>query len=92
MFKPEPEKVILLSMKYNIEKKKVEDVLSEYLPYSFHRSTESIFSRIYGKKITSSISEDKNYQEILNELSIKYDIPKDKLASMIIDYKMLQQD
>lgn len=83
--KPDAEKVILLSMKYNIEVTKAENILDEYLSKydSLYMLMKGIFER--GERRDGFKQE---IQATLNELSIKYDIPKEILAGIIIDYKI----
>lgn len=88
--KPDSEKVVLLSIKYNIEKTKVENVLDKYLSRHdpWYLSTKEILLGDRKTQENEYPQKNKNFQETIYELSIKYDIPQEKLASLIIDYKI----
>ncbi len=83
---PDAEKVILLSFKYNLEEKIIEKVLDEYLS-KYDEWYISIKEALEGKSSTKKKNKTKdNIQNTITELSSKYDISKDILASLIIDY------
>jgi len=86
--KPDLEKVALLSMKYNIEETKVENILNEYS--SKHDFLYQLGKKIFNEKEETPKQEEvkQNFQETISELSIKYNVPKEILASIIIDYKI----
>jgi len=71
----------LLSSKYNIEEKKLRNILDEYL--SKH---DLVYSIAIKKK--EGLYEGENYQETILELSKKHNISKEKIANLIIDYKI----
>lgn len=88
---PSEGKVALLSIKYNIEESEVESILDEYL------STHDYFYKLMKKLSNEGKSEQNtkdafiinlNFKESIDALSSKYNIPKDKLAAVIIDFKM----
>jgi len=85
------EKVVLLSIKYNIEESKVESILDEYL------STHDYLYRLMKEPSDEGKSEQNtkdaftinlNFKETIDTLSRKYNIPEDKLAAIIIDFRM----
>ena len=85
------EKIALLSFKYNIDEAKVESILDEYLYkhdifYSLHKEARSRVKSKQNKKVDFKIN--LNFKETLNELSDKYNIPKDKLSDIIIGYRI----
>ncbi len=86
--KPDFERVVLLSMKYNIEATKVENILDEYS--SKHDFLYQLRKKIFkDKEEKHKQAEGKqNFQETIRELSIKYNVPREILASIIIDYKI----
>ncbi|HEB36956.1 hypothetical protein LCGC14_1408020 [marine sediment metagenome] len=83
---PDAEKVILLSFKYNLEENKVEKILDEYLS-KYDEGYLSIKEAFEGKMSSKRENKTKyNIQHTIIELSSKYDISKDVLVSLIIDY------
>ena len=83
---PDAEKVILLSFKYNLEEKIIEKVLDEYLS-KYDEWYISVKEALEGKSSAKKKNKTKdNIQNTITELSLKYDISKDILASLIIDY------
>lgn len=88
--KPDYEKIVLLSVKYNIEETVVENVIDEYLSKhdSEYRHSKEFFGDLKGEKYIHRYKFSQNYKETVNELSIEHSIPKEKLASLIIDYKI----
>lgn len=85
------EKIALLSFKYNIDEAKAESILDEYLYkhdifYSLHKEARSQVKSKQNKKVDFKIN--LNFKETLNELSDKYNIPKEKLSDIIIDYRI----
>jgi uncharacterized protein YbbC (DUF1343 family) len=91
-FKLDSEKIALLAIKYEIEEIKVENILTNYL--SKHDILYGILfqeEKAKGQESYPSMKDretEQNFQETLEELSKKYDIPKVKLAGLIIDYKI----
>jgi hypothetical protein len=84
------EKVALLSFKYDIDESKVESILDEYLFKHdiFYRLKEGVRSRLKNKQVREVTSEiNLDFQKTLSELSNKYNIPKNKLSDIIIDYR-----
>jgi hypothetical protein len=83
------ERIALLSIKYNVEETTLEGILDEYL-------TKHDFSygltKSLGKKEKWDIYEkiDLNFKGTLSMLSSKYNLSKETLASIIIDYKSLK--
>lgn len=93
--KPDHEKIALLSLKYNIDEIKVENILDEYLSkhdsdYQYLKYFENILSE---KEDVSrpKIETKKNFQETLKDIGIKYNIPIEKIACLIIDYKIWRE-
>ena len=88
MISPNKEKIALLSFKYDIEKTMLESVLDEYL--SKHDFIYKLYKKTESKQeiIKEDYEVNLNFQETLDELSNKYNIPKSKLANIIIDYKI----
>ena len=86
--KPDFEKVALLSVKYNIEATKAENIINEYL--SKHDFFYKLRKKIFDEKEERHKKEEvkQNFQETISELSVKYNVPREILASVIIDYKI----
>lgn len=89
LFKGHTERVGLLSIKYGIEQPITEQILDHYL--SKH---DFIFSSLSEKKDSKqpvkvdALGVDTNIQKTIKELSVKYNIPEQKLASLITEYRM----
>ena len=85
---PDGESMILLSFKYDIETNKLEAILKEY-----NKRTSNLYAMIHEEKDVELNSESKknreNVKNTILELSSKYDIPKEILSSLIIDYIIL---
>lgn len=73
------EESMLLSMKYKVDEAKVINLLKEYEAGSFNI--------LFGEK---GLDRSGKFKSLIAELSSKYNIPEDKLVSLIIDYKMLE--
>lgn len=92
MSHPHKEKVVLLSLKYDIEKTKLESVLDEYL--SNHDIFYDLMKDVYSKggkqqnKNKGDLEVNLNFEETIEGLSNKYNIPKNKLSNIIIDYRI----
>lgn len=86
---PHKERTALLSVKYNIEESKLESLLHEYLSEHdlFYRAFETAETK---KKVDLRIN--LNFRDTLTVLSNKYNIPKDVLANLIIDYRILKKN
>ncbi|MGB7295443.1 MAG: hypothetical protein WBC70_07625 [Candidatus Aminicenantales bacterium] len=82
MLKPDPEKAALLSMKYNIEANKVYILLEKYFPSDQRLDFDKIFEE-FEKSRTELVTE--NIKKI-TETSNEFELPKEVLASLIIDY------
>jgi len=88
---PSKEKVALLSIKYNIEESKVEGILDEYLSAHdyFYKLMKEVSDEGKSKQNTKdAFTINLNFKETIDTLSSKYNIPKDKLAAIIIDFRM----
>ncbi len=91
MAKGHKEIVALLSIKYNIEEPTLESILDDYLTkhdlwYFLARSSRK------KEKVNIYDKIDLNFKETLTTLSSKYNIPKETLANIIIDYKSLKSE
>lgn len=82
--------IALLSAKYKIEGVKVKEVLAKYLIAHGYYYTEYLKTRA-GKDKTENKVQDGIFldlEDALIRLTNKYKIPKYKLASLIIDYRI----
>ena len=89
MAKGHKEIVALLSTKYKIEETTLESILDEYLTkhdllYLLTKSSKK------KEKVNIHDKIDLNFKETLSILSSKYNLSKETLASIIIDYKSLK--
>lgn len=73
------EESMLLSMKYKVDEAKVINLLKEYQAGSFNI--------LFGEK---GLDRSSKFKSLIAELSSKYNVPEDKLVSLIIDYKILE--
>ena len=92
-FKILKEKIILLSYKYNIPESVIANIIDEY--YSKHDCTYNLHKEL---NLDGNLQNSKfdlkinmNIKNTLDRLSTKYNIPKDKLSSIIIDFKIMSQ-
>jgi hypothetical protein len=89
LLKGHAEKIGLLSIKYGIEQSTTGQILDYYL--SKH---DFLFSSLSDKKDSKQplkvdmYGVDTDIQKTIKELSIKYNIPEQKLASLITDYRI----
>lgn len=97
MSQSQKENIALLSVKYGIEKARLEKILDAYL-YK-HDVTYRVNKDISSDKKTGKDSRsqggylavDLDFGTTIDNLSVQYDIPKDRLASLIADYKVLSR-
>lgn len=77
------EVVVLLSCKYDIQEEIILSTLKDYAKES--SSIISFLSSELGEPST-------DFKEFINKLSVQHNIPKEKLASLLIDYKILTKE
>jgi len=77
------EMVALLSVKYSVDEKVVETLIHEY-------KNEHSYLRGLRKSIRDNVVMKTNddYKSTIISLSVKYSLPKEKIASIFLDYKM----
>jgi len=85
VFKPDAEKVVLLSIKYNIEAIIVENLLEKYSSTPDYKIDVDKILKDLQKPNIEKIPE---YYKKIIELSNNFGIPKEILASLIIDYEI----
>lgn len=78
---------VLLSYKYTIPVETVQPLLNDYTEQCPEYEEKMIFKIIEGMKMNET-NFTSNHKEVLDKLSTQYNIPKEKLASMIIDYRL----
>ena len=88
------EKMILLSLKYELEVEIVKQILTEY--FNKHDLGFNLLNSLVTNKGTLGeapadyfLNFDDNFLETIQNLNSKYEISKQKIASMIIEYKVL---
>lgn len=89
------ETISLLGYKYSIDEKTLIDLIQEYNQQSIQFRIEQ--ATLMSEKIKDDTSQEymdfrPQFNKILDSISEKYNIPKDKLAALLIDYKILSQD
>ncbi len=97
MSQSQKENVALLSVKYGIQKEKLEKILDAYM-YK-HNVAYRVNKDIADDKKAGRDSRrqggyldvDMDFGLTIDNLSVQYDIPKDRLASLIADYKVLSR-
>jgi len=97
MSQSQKENVALLSVKYGVEKERLEKILDAYrykhdVAYRVNKdiSSEKKTGRD-GRSPAGYLSVDLDFGTTIDNLSVQYDIPKDRLASLIADYKVLSR-
>ena len=80
---PEREFAILLSCKYKIPKETTQALLKDYIK-KIHFFI-NLLSSVRGEAPS-------DLNEFIDKLSVRHNVPKEKLASMIIDYKILSKE
>jgi hypothetical protein len=73
---------VLLSYKYDIQEETIQSILKDYI-----KETSELINLANIK-----LGKSTDYREFINKLSVQYNITKEKLASMIIDYKILTKE
>ncbi len=92
MCQPHKEMVALLSAKYAIDELQLEQILEEYdakhdVALKLRKGITGEAPAEQGKATEPKVN--LNFAETLNTLSSKYLLPKDKLAAILIDYRVL---
>jgi len=92
MSQPHKEMVALLSAKYAIDELQLEQILAEYdakhdVALKLRKGIAGEATAEQGKGTEPKVN--LNFAETLNTLSGKYLLPKDKLAAILIDYRVL---
>ena len=92
LVKPDEEQVSLLSLKYSIDETKTSGILTEYAlksKSSYKRALKGLITDD-AEKAKYSLSNDKELtiKELIDNLSSKYGVPVDKIASLINDYQL----
>lgn len=97
MSQSQKENVALLSVKYGIEKDRLEKILDAYL-YKHdvaYRVNKDISSEKNAGRDSRSqggyLAVDLDFGTTIENLSVQYDLPKDRLAGLIADYKVLSR-
>ncbi len=97
MSQSQKENVALLSIKYGIETARVEKLLDAYrykhdVAYRVNKDISNENKAGRGSRDAGGyLKVDMDFGVTIDNLSVQYDIPKDRLASMIADYKMLSR-
>jgi hypothetical protein len=88
------ETISLLSYKYSVDEKTLIDLIQEYYEYSIKFKIEQTtwLSENLGDDTLQEHMNLRPQFKVLDSISEKYNIPKDKLAALLIDYKILSQD
>ena len=97
MSQSQKENVALLSVKYGVEKERLEKILDAYrykhdVAYRVNKdiSSEKKTGRD-GRSPAGYLAVDLDFGVTIDNLSVQYDIPKDRLASLIADYKIMSR-
>jgi hypothetical protein len=81
----ERERIVLISYKYGLTVEITKAVLSEY------RQRHDIIRSLEVKPKRSIKQLDEGHEETISAISLKYKIPLKILASIIIDFKMMEE-
>lgn len=90
MSQPQKEQIALLALKYGIEEATLEKILGDYS--AKHDITKKVRSNITGEGAepdTSGFKVDLNFAATINALSLQYAISPDRLAALLIDYRVM---
>jgi len=97
MSQSQKENVALLSVKYGVDKDRLEKILDAYrykhdVAYRVNRdiARDSKTGR-GGRGQGGYLAVDLDFGATIDNLSVQYDIPKERLASLIADYKILSR-
>ncbi len=97
MSQSQKENVALLSVKYGIEKARLEKILDAYL-YKHdvaYRVNKYLSNEKKGGNDNRGqggyLAVDLDFATTIDNLSVQYEIPKDRLAALIADYKVLSR-
>lgn len=91
------ENIALLSAKYGLEPPQLEQLLDAYLSRHdvAYRMNKELSSRKKEGSVDGpgplSIEPDTNFGPTLETLSVRYNLPKERLAGLIADYKVLSR-
>ncbi len=97
MSQSQKENVALLSVKYGIERGRLEKILDAYrykhnVAYRVNKDiADDKKAGRDSRKQGGYLDVDMNFDATIDNLSVQYEIPKDKLASLIADYKVLSR-
>lgn len=85
------DKFILLSLKYDVDVLKTQAIIEEYEAAIMILEKESRPFRLPNEKplIESNTPLSEQLPTLFRDLNVKYNIPKNKLASMLIDYNIM---
>lgn len=97
MSQSQKENVALLSIKYGIEKDRLEKILDSYqykhsVAYRVNKDiSRDDKSGRDGRSQGGYLAVDLDFGATIDSLGVQYDIPKDRLAGVIADYKILSR-
>ena len=97
MSQSQKENVALLSVKYGIEKDRLEKILDAYMykhNVAYRVNKDIAADKKAGRDNRNQggyLNVDLDFGVTIDNLSVQYDIPKDRLASLIADYKVLSR-
>ena len=90
LFKPDPEIVALLSVKYNIDPIEFFNLMDKYTPRSDSIPDIDI-DNFFAEMEKPNIERIQKYYDEVERLSTEFSIPKEMVASLIFDYQILAQ-
>ena len=82
LINPHKEIISLLSLKHNVDEQIAENIFDEYL------LKHDSFFRFVKLNDLDSMNVSTEYRKTITELSKKYNIPENKLAEIIYDYRL----
>ncbi len=94
MSQSQKENVALLSVKYGIEVGRLEKIIDAYRfkhDVAYRVNKEISNEKNDGRNQDGYLKVDLGFGTTIDNLSAQYDIPKDRLASLIADYKVLSR-
>ena len=97
MSQSQKENVALLSVKYGIDKDRLEKILDAYMykhNVAYRVNKDIAADRKAGRQSRGNggyLTVDLDFGVTIDNLSVQYEIPKERLASLIADYKVLSR-
>lgn len=90
MSQPQKEQIALLALKYEVEEGLLEKILADYS--AKHDVTQKVKSNLAGEVAAQQnpgFTVDLDFAGTINALSLQYNVPKERIAALLIDYRVM---